>query len=100
MFRKAPGGQPICRDYARTGYCRYGERCKFKHIDREKENVDDKSEGLIDTVVDAVMEKFAARVAKKRGTQRQASEADSDDEGRAKKVKLSDEDLYNMLIKG
>ena len=51
-------------------------------------------------VVDAVMEKFAARVAKKRGTQRQASEADSDDEDRAKKVKYSDEDLYNMLIKG
>ena len=44
------------------------------------------------------MEKLAARVAKKRGTQRQASEADSDDEDRAKKAKFSDDDMYNMLI--
>lgn len=31
--RAGNSAQGVCRDYAETGYCAFGESCKFLHID-------------------------------------------------------------------
>lgn len=99
-------GPAICRDYARTGYCRYGERCKFKHIDRDQQRKggasDTDEDSTIAKITKAVLKKLAAQMAKNRDDKETNHSSDDDDERESakKKGKYSSDDLYNLLIKG